>query len=149
MAFRRLGPFDAGCLRRALGLLAWAPGGRDGDLPVFAMIEQWPDGFPLEACAAEIMARHYGPAARRGATFVSRLVPGQEIPRHRDDHDDGSRVRVHVPIVTNDRACMRIGGRRHRLSAGWAYQIDPTVPHAVWNGGPIDRIHVIFNVLAA
>lgn len=107
----------------------------------YAMISDPPG---CDEIVSEILGEMEG---RAGVMFLSRVVPGQEIPVHKDGHDDGCTERVHVPLQTNTRAFFIIGGKKVHMQKGRYYVIDPTEPHGVINEGKSDRIHLMFNVL--
>jgi hypothetical protein len=55
--------------------------------------------------------------------------------------------RVHVPLLSNDRAVFTTEGQDHTMRVGWAYLIDPTKEHSAFNGGKTDRVHLLFNAV--
>ena len=78
--------------------------------------------------------------------MLSKLIPGQLIEDHRDNHDGRCRIRIHVPLKTNPNAIFRVETHTTHMAIGHAYQIDPTQLHSTWNHGDEDRIHLIFNM---
>jgi hypothetical protein len=79
--------------------------------------------------------------------MLARLAAGASIDRHTDGA--GSNLfthKIHLPIQTNERALMFIGGRSFHLKEGHAYEVNNLVPHGAQNLGSEDRIHLIFEV---
>jgi hypothetical protein len=85
---------------------------------------------------------------------LMRLEAGGELTRHADITDkdagtrDGSLLRLHVPIQTNDGALFTTvdaHGRevRHHLGIGEMWSLDTRKPHAARNDGETDRIHLV------
>ncbi len=91
-----------------------------------------------------LIGEHY-PGKSQGFTLVSLVTPGQTIPEH-TDHREDCRTRVHVPLVTDVACVFFTEGREHHMPVGWAYVVDPTIPHGVIHRGTERRIHLMFNV---
>ncbi len=144
IAWRWVDEVDVAPLIAALGQLVWLPGG-SGREHEFAMLDKWPSTFPVEPIFERMMA-HY-PGRYRGNTLISKMVPGQRIEDHRDHHEGGCRIRIHVPLTTNLDAIFTIAGESFHMDVGHAYEIDPNEVHSVFNGGDTDRIHLIFNAV--
>lgn len=139
---KRVCQVDVSGLVSALRLLHWKPA---GDLGTFAMVDRWPKDVPTEPVFETVLAEY--PGYRRGMTCFSRLVPGQFIEPHFDRHNNHCPIRVHVPILSNP-SCIFVEGKcAFRMAPGWAWEINPTIPHCVANGGDSDRIHLFFNVV--
>lgn len=90
-----------------------------------------------------------------------RLAPGGgELTRHADIIDpeagtkDGRLVRLHIPIQTHPACMFRAWtlrgeeGARHFPESSICY-IDTRKPHAVVNGGPVDRIHLVVDAYSS
>ncbi len=92
----------------------------------------------------DLIAEHF-PGGRQGFTLVSLVVPGQVIPEH-TDHNGNCHNRIHVPLTTDERCVFVTEGAEHHMVCGFAYLIDPTLPHGVIHRGVQDRIHLMFNV---
>ncbi|WP_263385233.1 aspartyl/asparaginyl beta-hydroxylase domain-containing protein [Granulicella arctica] len=76
-----------------------------------------------------------------------RLHAGSQVKEHRDS-DLGlaeGEVRIHVPIVTNERVEFIVGGRQLRLCEGDAWYIDFSQPHRIDNMGTEHRVHLILD----
>ena len=80
-------------------------------------------------------------------TCLSRLIPGQTIKPHRDFHDNGCRVRIHAPLVSNEHCVIRCGADKSIMLPGFLYAIDPTEEHETVNNGKTDRIHLFWNMV--
>lgn len=78
--------------------------------------------------------------------LLSVVMPGHKIDAHRDEQQPDWICRVHVPIVTNTRALMRIGGEPHHLAVGTAYLVNTMKEHSVENLGDTPRVHYMFDV---
>lgn len=84
----------------------------------------------------------------RGAfprVMLARLAPGGIIAPHRD----GSVAalwphKIHVPLVTHERADFFVNGSRYQFEAGHAYEVNNLGVHAAANHGATARIHLIF-----
>ena len=107
---------------------------------------------PPEAAGiiAAVLAEFEGPV-RHGDYYacLSRLIPGRGYEFHRDPQPDDWITRVHVPVITNPDAWFAWepdSGRRVNFEAGKAYSFNTLVPHAFWNDGTADRIHLTFDV---
>jgi hypothetical protein len=75
------------------------------------------------------------------------LGPGSKILEHTDDFlggEDGL-LRIHIPIMTDDRVEFFVGGRRVVMYEGEAWCIDFSLPHRVTNGSDKDRVHLVID----
>jgi hypothetical protein len=80
---------------------------------------------------------------------LMRLGAGSVIKTHRDldlDVEHGS-IRLHVPVVTNDRVDFRLNGERVALREGECWYLRLSDPHSVTNGGDTDRIHLVIDAM--
>ena len=76
-----------------------------------------------------------------------RLRPGSKVREHRDVDlrlADGE-IRIHVPILTNDRVEFIVANRRLMLRPGEAWYIDFSQAHRIDNEGDTDRIHLVID----
>jgi hypothetical protein len=84
---------------------------------------------------------------------IMRLEAGANIGEHRDRfkkvREDDRVLRFHIPLKTNPRVEFIVNDKSHKLSVGRLYLIDVGQPHRVVNRGKDDRIHLVFDVLAA
>lgn len=107
-------------------------------------ITAWGDTALLESLPA------FGAALDRfacplQAVRLMRLGAGAVIHEHTDPGmalDDGE-VRVHVPIQTHEDVVFTHDGDRVHLSAGHAWYLDVSRPHAVANRSDADRVHLV------
>lgn len=87
-----------------------------------------------------------------------RMRAGSKLGRHTDitDRDGGTRdgqiTRFHIPLITHPGVGMitwELDGRRveQHLYAGRVYYLDARKPHAVTNNSPIDRVHLVIDVV--
>ncbi|KRF02076.1 aspartyl beta-hydroxylase [Frateuria sp. Soil773] len=82
----------------------------------------------------------------RGVRLL-RLGPGGRIREHCDydlGRPDGD-LRVHVPIVTDDRVDFLLDNRRVPMRTGECWFLDLSRPHRVENHGGIARIHLVID----
>lgn len=76
-----------------------------------------------------------------------RLRPGSKVREHRDADlglADGE-IRIHVPILTNERVEFIVANRQLMLRPGEAWYIDFSQPHRIDNAGDTDRIHLVID----
>jgi aspartyl/asparaginyl beta-hydroxylase (cupin superfamily) len=82
---------------------------------------------------------------------IMRLAPGMVINIH---HDVGAevgclafkQVRLHVPIVTNDRVTFFVGGEKIRMQPGHLYYVNFSKRHYVRNDGNEARTHLVMDL---
>jgi hypothetical protein len=79
---------------------------------------------------------------------ISKMLPHTFIGAHRDIGREAAslafnQVRLHLPIVTNDKVRFVVGGEEFRLLPGRLYYLDFTKLHSVYNDGDADRVHLI------
>lgn len=117
------------------------------DYPYPAMVSNpaW-HGFHevVEHLVAEVMTLF--PDGRPDHKMISIVMPGQAIEPHDDIQNESWRVRVHIPLVTNKKATMTVGGKKHNLKVGKAYLVNTEVEHSLINDGDEPRIHFFFDV---
>lgn len=141
----------------AAGLVSWI-----GGIP----FEDWPqqhrldDGQIRPAMATDLSWHGFGeiaapvvasvmallPSCEAHQQMVSVVMPGHDIPPHRDSQAPTWRCRVHVPLTSNDRSLFLVGGVAHSLKVGMAYRVNTEAEHAVVNDGNTPRIHFMFDV---
>ena len=51
-----------------------------------------------------------------------------------------------MPLDTNPRAVLTVGGEDFHLASGRAWEVNNLAPHGACNGGEKDHIHLIFEV---
>ncbi len=58
------------------------------------------------------------------------------------------RNRLHIPIITNDKCIFEVDGEEINMKEGEIWEINNhNKPHAVSNGGDIDRVHLLIDWL--
>ncbi len=78
--------------------------------------------------------------------LFARLRSGGEIPEHTDSgYSLLNCHRIHVPIITNEKAAISVGGEEKNMQVGNVYEINNGLTHAVENKGDEDRIHLIID----
>lgn len=83
-----------------------------------------------------------------GRIFISKLLAGCEVDRHVDAGDYFSKYgRYHLILQTNPDAACEVDGEECFMPVGTVWWIDNGLPHAFWNRGTTDRIHVIWDAL--
>ena len=79
--------------------------------------------------------------------MLARLEAGRRIDLHVDGGGSHPLVhKIHVPLQTDPRAVLTVGGTRVHLAPGHAWEVNNLVPHEAFNGGAHDRIHFVFEV---
>ena len=71
--------------------------------------------------------------------LVTVHAPSTKLITHQDSPD---KLRVHIPITTNDQSNWIIDGEEYHMKPGWAYLVNTTLPHSVENRGNTNRIHL-------
>jgi hypothetical protein len=77
------------------------------------------------------------------------LLPGAAIGEHTDDEDTEHKreVRLHIPVVTNDKAEFYVSGTSIPMNPGQLWYVDVSMPHKVHNFGGSARVHVVIDCL--
>ena len=78
--------------------------------------------------------------------LVTIHTPGTKLITHQDSVD---KIRIHIPIFTNDHSNWIIDGDEYHMPPGWAYVVNTTLPHSVYNGGNTNRIHLYGKIWTA
>jgi len=87
-----------------------------------------------------------GPFGKAEFAFLFRMEPDGVTLAHNDYMERWHDLyRIHVPVITNNRAYLIAEGRSQHLAAGSAWSFDNQSRHGVING-PQTRIHLIFDV---
>ena len=77
---------------------------------------------------------------------LMKLDAGAEVSLHVDfNYHWFSRVRIHIPVVTNPAVIFHCGRERLHLRAGECWIFDSWRRHRVVNDGPEDRIHLVID----
>jgi aspartyl/asparaginyl beta-hydroxylase (cupin superfamily) len=75
------------------------------------------------------------------------LGAGSKIREH-EDYFMGieyGMIRIHVPVVTDERVEFFVGGRRLRMSEGETWYIDFGLPHSINNVSDKERVHLVID----
>jgi len=79
-----------------------------------------------------------------GRSRLMRLAPGASVPQHADvNYHWFSRVRLHIPIVTEPEVRFFCGDEAVHMAAGEAWLFDNWRLHRVENAGGHERIHLV------
>jgi len=76
-----------------------------------------------------------------------RLGIGSRIREHRDyclGFDDGE-IRIHVPVVTSPEVEFYVDSERIVMREGESWYINFNLPHRLYNGGAVDRVHLVID----
>lgn len=76
-----------------------------------------------------------------------KLQARSSIKEHRDyklGYEDGE-IRVHVPIMTNDRVAFFLAGERVPMRPGECWYLNVNLPHRVDNTSDSDRVHLVID----
>jgi hypothetical protein len=145
-----IGPVNAG------PMATWVSGVPYEDWP---QQHRLPDGKVRPAMITDVAWRGYGVAAtntmsqlvtyspeKHRCPMVSVVMPGHNIPEHRDLQDPNWIYRIHVPLQTNPDSKFIVDGVEHHMEVGSAYRVNTLAPHAVVNNGDTPRVHFMFDV---
>jgi len=119
-------------------------------------ISEWPKmadpeslglGDEIRAVADALMSHFPGCVYSGVGLFL--LAAGQAHPAHTDVQPPDWVTRVHVPVITNDKAIAWTEDGTITMRAGVAYRFDTRRPHAVRNDGETPRVHLVFDVRKA
>lgn len=145
MTLRRICAADVTPLLPCLPSIVWPPSNGDCTmLQTRAVIESFLPAKDLDNLIANVMT---APDLRRhhvSTVFLSKVKSGGHIRSHADDLD--GHWRIHVPLQTNNKCVFIYDDVSRNLQSGHAYELNPSITHAVENGGDADRIHLLWNV---
>lgn len=87
----------------------------------------------------------------QGRVRILKLMPGAGIGLHRDVRAEVgcvafNQVRLHIPIVTNDKVMFHVGGIRLHMKPGRLYYVDFSKKHFVRNDGAEPRLHLVMDL---
>ena len=114
-------PFEQGCAK---------PEHRDNDNDMLNPRKIF-DGYALEIVQSL--------PVRSKKWLVTDQPPGMKLVTHQDAPD---KIRVHIPIYTNDDSNWIIDGVEQHMEPGYAYLVNTTLPHSIENKGKTNRIHL-------
>ena len=137
---------------------AWLPhpSGLPGNsaVPLIAMNGEPKDGFDGQMAATDVLCESpyllkvvssFDEVVARSR--LMRLAPGAQVQEHVDfNYHWYSRVRIHVPIVTEPAVRFYCGDDEVHMAAGEAWLFDSWRRHRVINGGTADRVHLVIDI---
>lgn len=94
----------------------------------------------MEQAAARLGYRDY----RFPRVMLARVAAGGDISGHYDGEASHYIHKIHVPLITNEKALFRVGRKEIHLPVGEIFEVNNKRNHAVRNNGTTDRIHLIF-----
>jgi hypothetical protein len=111
--------------------------GFDGPMAATAVLQRSPYLLQVVSSFGEVVAR----------SRLMRLAPGAEVQEHVDfNYHWYSRVRIHVPIVTEPTVRFFCGAEEVHMAAGEAWLFDSWRRHRVVNGSAKHRIHLVVDI---
>ena len=137
---------------------AWLPhpSGLPGNsaVPLIAINGEPKDGFDGQMAATDVLCESpyllqvvssFDEVVARSR--LMRLAPGAQVQEHVDfNYHWYSRVRIHVPIVTEPSVRFYCGDDEVHMAAGEAWLFDSWRRHRVINGGTADRVHLVIDI---
>jgi hypothetical protein len=86
-----------------------------------------------------------------GRVRIMKLMPGSIIRTHRDTYEEVSdyafgQVRLHIPIVTNEKVIFAVDGKNIQMKAGRLYYVNFSKKHYVRNDGTEARTHLVLDL---
>ncbi len=81
---------------------------------------------------------------------LAKLEPNTMFWEHRDYQElvRRERLRLHVPIITNEKAALIVEGLKVHLERGYIWKLNPTHRHGASNFGSEARIHILMDCYA-
>lgn len=79
---------------------------------------------------------------------LSNLAAGQSINPHRDRGDTWAigKIRLHIPVITNDEVWFFVDDQRVIMKEGELWYADVSPLHSVYNRSDVDRVHLMLDV---
>lgn len=82
-----------------------------------------------------------------GRSRLMRLDAGQQVPLHCDiNYHWYNRVRIHVPIITDEQVIFHCGEEKVHMKAGEAWIFDSWKNHKVTNDSDHTRVHLVIDI---
>jgi hypothetical protein len=86
-----------------------------------------------------------------GRVRIMKLMPGSIIREHRDTYEEVSdyafgQVRLHIPVVTNEKVIFTVAGKRIQMKEGRLYYVNFSKVHYVRNDGAEPRTHFVLDL---
>lgn len=150
--------FDAGRMAREVEALpseTWMPhpSGMEGNCAVALISRDGRDNDDFDGAMALTPHLERCPAIRQamaslgevlGRSRLMRLAPGCEVSLHVDfNYYWVSRVRMHIPLITNPAVRFFCGKEVIHMQAGECWLFDSWRRHRVVNEGDTDRVHLV------
>ena len=111
--------------------------GFDGQMAATIVLQDSPYLMQVVSSFDEVVAR----------SRLMRLSPGAEVQEHVDfNYHWYSRIRIHVPIMTEPSVRFFCGPEEVHMAAGEAWLFDSWRRHRVINGSSSDRIHLVIDI---
>ena len=132
------------------------PSGLPGNtaVPLVAINGEPRDGFDGQMAATQVLkdspylmqvVSSFGEVVARSR--LMRLAPGAGVQEHVDfNYHWYSRVRIHVPVITEPSVRFFCGQEEVHMAAGEAWLFDSWRRHRVVNGSSSDRIHLVIDI---
>jgi aspartyl/asparaginyl beta-hydroxylase (cupin superfamily) len=76
-------------------------------------------------------------------TVIAAHPPGTVVDFHTDNAEF---IKVHIPIITNEKSYFLFENEKFNLEVGNAYLVNTALPHGTSNEGDEDRVHFIFKI---
>jgi hypothetical protein len=109
-------------------------------------IELFADTPAMQPYIKEIISRVGGKGVLK--VRLMKMKANSTVGEHRDNfRGDGVVVRFHIPIITHPKVVFFVNSKPYKLEAGQIYRVDVSQRHAVQNNSPIDRIHLVFDIV--
>ncbi|WP_299793745.1 aspartyl/asparaginyl beta-hydroxylase domain-containing protein [uncultured Shewanella sp.] len=85
-----------------------------------------------------------------GRSRLMRLAPGCEVPLHSDiNYHWHKRVRVHIPIITDENVIFHCGDKQVHMAAGECWIFDSWKHHKVVNESDCLRVHLVVDLIGS
>ena len=112
------------------------------DYQEYASWKEWEDVLlPLMEQAAQALGYTEYCFPR---VMFAQMPAGGEISPHADLNASHYVHKIHIPLTTNPRTMFQVGNQKRHLEVGEIMEVNNKRMHAVYNDGPGDRIHFIF-----
>lgn len=103
-------------------------------------------GFGNKAAILVNEILEYFPGYTNGVLMLSVIMPGADIIPHSDEQADDWIARIHIPLLTNEKAFCIVNNEKHHLSTDLAYLFNVKNIHSSINNGNTSRIHFMFDI---
>lgn len=130
------------------GIVLRGPGGSSSSLYTGAPDAAFEDTAAMSACPA-IASFLDSLECPKQSVRLLRLTRGSTIREH-SDYGLGAangEVRLHIPLITHPDVEFYVSNHRVHMAAGEIWYLDLGNPHWVRNNSPVDRIHLVVDVV--